>query len=206
MRRWYRAGQVAGASIIVLAAMSLSSTVASADPPYPLYGTRVVDGDYSDWNLTKDYYAAMYRAGWPEKPLESWLYLRYDCNTSTLYILVRGRPSVPVITSPTDAWVAVDVISNKAVTGTSGMDGIAPEFAWVEMGVAPGDTVAAGYEASISLGPGTYRLIVHANVYDDNEEQTSATAGSPKDGVEVILNCAVPVEAASWGKIKSMYR
>jgi hypothetical protein len=100
----------------------------------------------------------------------------------------------------------VDVISNKAVSGESMVDGSPPDFAWVDRGVAPGDTVAAGYEASITLAPGAYKLIVHADVYDDNDQQTSATAGFTKDGVDVVLSCAVPVESSSWGKIKSIYR
>lgn len=195
-----------GALLAVLGAALLVTSVASAEPPYPRYGSRIVDGDYSDWNLTADYYDSMYRAGRPEKPLESWLYLRYDCTTYTLYVLVRGRPSVPVITDPTGAWVAVNVVSDKAVNGSSGDDGKAPDFAWIELVESPLGTVAAGYEASFTLPPGGYNLIVHANVYDDGGEQTSATAGSPKDGVAVILDCAVPVKDASWGTIKALYK
>ena len=57
--------------------------------PYPNYGTGiVVDGDPSDWDLTNDFFADMYEAGNPTKTLLSKSYLRYDCTSNTLYVLV----------------------------------------------------------------------------------------------------------------------
>lgn len=213
MSKWYGGrdsgtGCATSASILVFLTISLSLSAGSAfaDAPYPGYGTRIVDGDVSDWNLAKDYFATMYRAGEEGKPLESWLYLRYDCNTNTLYVLVRGRPSVPVVVSEDEAWVALGSINTKLVDGYSGADGVPPDFAWVDVAPAPGDSVAAGFEASIPLLPGSYKLIVHVNVWDDNEEQTSATAGFTNDGILVIVDCAVPVEELSWGRIKTLYR
>lgn len=112
-------------AVLAVAVLSVVITGAAlAGPPYPRYGTRSVDGDIGDWNLTVDFYAQMYRAGDPDKPVESWLYLRYDCHTNTLYILMRGKPKVPIlIDAAKTAWVAIDVISNKVVMGTPGTTG-----------------------------------------------------------------------------------
>lgn len=190
--------------VVGFLALILTAGAALADPPYPWYGVRVVDGDFSDWNLPKDYFAQMYRAGSEVKAIESWLYLRYDCTSSTLFILVRGRPSVPVFAIAEEAWVAVDGNWEKLVDGDAGNDGVPPEFEWIDLNEE--GTFAAGYEASIILPPGSYTLIVHADVYDDLEGQTSATADFPKGGVDVILDCVVPVEEFTWAKVKSLYR
>jgi hypothetical protein len=198
----------AGVTVVLASVLFafLAADVACADPPFPRYGTRLVGGDYGDWNLTKDFFSNMYRAGNPNKPLESWLYLRYDCHTNTLYVLVLAVPGVPVSTNPIAAWVAVGSIGNKVVTGNSGNDGVPPDFEWIDQAPAPGDSVAAGYEASFPLAPGTHEIIFHVNVYDDGKVQTSSTPGFPREGIEVIVDCTVPVDETSWGRIKSVYR
>jgi hypothetical protein len=191
---------------VLLSAVVLAGE-AMAEPPYPRQGVRVVDGNISDWNLTKDFFAYMYRAGKAEKEVESWLYLRYDCETSTLYILVRSRPDVPILAEATHgAWIAIDRISKKVVNGAAGVDGTPPDFAWVGLTETSNGKVAYGYEASITLNPGSYALIGHADVIDDDGIQTSATEGSPKAGIAVYVDCAVPVRESTWGAIKSIYR
>jgi hypothetical protein len=205
--RWHsEPGALAGALLFAVFAITIVAGSASAEPPYPRYGVRTVDGEFGDWRLHKDFFASMYRAGKDDKPLESSLYLRYSCPTNTLYILVLSQPNVPVVPSEEDAWVALDGISNKLVTGDAVPDGKAPDFAWVKLEPGLGGYDTIGYEASIPLMPGRHELHVHVNVWGDNEEQTSATAGFTNSGVLVLLDCAVPVEETSWGMIKGLYR
>ena len=82
--------------------------VAGAAAPNPTYGTAVVDGSTGEWNLGSDFFANMYRAGNPAKPLESTAYLRYDCTSGTVYVLVLSEPNVPTLTWPDDAWVKIN--------------------------------------------------------------------------------------------------
>ncbi|MHA2060683.1 MAG: hypothetical protein ACW963_00110, partial [Candidatus Sifarchaeia archaeon] len=134
--------------------------------------TAVVDGNPGEWDLTADFYADMYRAGDDGKTVESKLYLRYNPVTETLYILVLTEPGVDGLKLPDDAWAAIDDISNKVVTGNSGDDGTPPDFAWVN----PTNGNVDGFEASFNLPVrGEYQLIVHIQVFDDAESQTSKT-------------------------------
>ena len=66
------------------------------DPPLPEPGMATIDGDYSEWNLTDDFFADMREAGKYDgtKELLSKAYLRYDCNTFTLYVLVLVEDGV----------------------------------------------------------------------------------------------------------------
>jgi len=60
-----------------------------------------------EWKLTEDFFAHMYRAGKPTKEVESELYLRYDCSTKTMYVLVLAVAGVPILVEPDEAWVAM---------------------------------------------------------------------------------------------------
>jgi hypothetical protein len=157
----------------ILATLLLLSipSVALAAPPNPSIGTAVVDGNPAEWNLSADFFADMYRAGDDGKVVESKLYLRYNPATQTLYVLVLSESGVPALKLPDDAWVAIDGISNKVVNGNSGNDGTPPDFAWVN----PTTDNADGFEASFILPIGEYELIVHMQVYNDGESQTSKT-------------------------------
>ena len=75
--------------VAVLVLLVAQFTIAlAANPPEPTYGTAVVDGDISEWDLTDDYFAAMGEGFDPVTKHASDLYLRYDCSTQTLYELV----------------------------------------------------------------------------------------------------------------------
>jgi len=192
---------------IAVVLLVLLAGSALADPPDPRFGTRTVDGDVGDWNLSVDWFADMHRAGKLNKPLESKAYLRYSCKTLTLYVLVLAEPGIPVAATPPElAWVAIDGQANKVVNGNSGNGGSPPNFAWVGRPAAPGDSLAAGYEASFALMPGSYEIIVHCDVLDAGAQQTSATVGFPGSGPSLVLSCMVPVEQGTWGRIKSVYR
>lgn len=196
-------------SLIVL--LSVSAAV-FAVPPQPSPGTAVVDGNYGEWNLVNDFFANMYRAGNPTKPLESKLYLRYDCTTHTVFALCLKAGTDPIIADPNPEqnWIAINNQNNKVVSGTTGNDGIPPDFEFINIvAPTPPDTLtfADGWEASFPLAEGSYTLIAHAEVLGDFLAQTSATTGFPGQGVPLTLACQpVATEPSTWGKIKSLYR
>ena len=144
--------------------------VYGAIPPEPTYGSANVDGNESEWDLTNDFFARMYRAGKPDKKVESKLYLRYDCNTQTLYALVLVEQGVTVLPQPDDAFIKLGN-ATKLVDGNYGDDGTPPDFAWITQ-----NSTYYGFEASTPLAPGSYtNLNVHVQVSDEGS-QTSAVA------------------------------
>jgi len=169
-------------SIIGLILIITLPSLAIADPQYPATGTATVDGDPEEWNLVNDFFANMYRAGVDTKEIESKLYLRYDLPSETMYVLVLTQPGVPALTLNDDAWVAIDGINNKKVTGASGNDGNPPDFAWIN----PSNGEADGFEASFKISPNgePRNLMVHVQVYNDCEAQTSKTI---KIGLELFV-------------------
>jgi len=63
---------------VLLALMVASfSVAAAANPPTPTPGSVTVDGDYSEWDLSEDFFAPMYEAADPDKTHLANLYLRY---------------------------------------------------------------------------------------------------------------------------------
>ncbi len=197
-------------TLLVLAAAGViagSAIQVSAAPPQPTFGTAVVDGDPSEWNLTTDHFAEMHRAGKAAKPVDSQLYVRYDCNTATVFVLVLAEPGEPALFDTATAWCAVDGQNHKVFTDQSGNDGTAPDFAWIDLGYDGDPTHALGYEASFPLGDGTFDLIAHVDVYAASAGQTSATIGFPGTGVPLDIDCGtVPTEAVSWSRVKALYR
>ncbi|TPW11266.1 MAG: hypothetical protein FD129_1708 [bacterium] len=187
------------------ALLFLAATPVLADNYSPtLYSSAVVDGDPSEWNLVQDFFANMHRAGRADKPIESKVYLRYDCLTHIMYVLVLTEPGVPALVDG-DAWVAIDSQNNKLVTDASGDDGVAPDFAFVGIGYDGDPNHAQGYEASFPLAVGNYQVIVHINVFDDALAQTSATIGFPGNGPPLVIGCSpLPVAPTTWGRVKSL--
>jgi len=188
------------------AVLLLSAGPAFADRTEPtLYATANVDGDPSEWDLTQDFFANMYRAGNPTKPLEAKAYARYDCLTQTMYILVLAEPGIPVLVDG-DHWIAIGSQANKVVGDSSGDDGVAPDFAFVGVNYDGDPNHARGYEASFPLAaPGDYEIIIHTNVFDDGVTQTGATTGFPGDGIPIHIACTpVATESATWGAVKSL--
>lgn len=155
----------------------------------PAYGEGiVVDGNAGEWNLNSDYFADMYRAAKPNKPVESKLYLRYNCGQGALYVLVLAVEGVPALVQPADAYVKIaEFGSATIVDGNSGNDGTPPDFAWVDLGYDGDGNHARGWEGSFSIGQGNYTLNAHVQVFDDGEAQTSAVA-----------NRALPLTLQCW--------
>jgi len=171
--------------------------IVSATAPTPTPGTAVVDGKYNEWDISPgspDFFANMFRAGNSEKELESKAYLRYDCDKDIIYVLVLSESGIPVLASgyEDDAWTKNLAVPGNAYDGNSGNDGTPPDFAWV--GLSADGKTAQGYEASFELGPGSYKIVIHVEVFDEGEAQTSATVGFPKDGTDLLLpdNCTMP--------------
>jgi len=155
----------------------------AADPPVPTYGAATVDGDTTEWDLSNDFFANMYRAGDPDKDTLAKLYLRYDCSTETLYALVLAESGVSVDVDPDDNWIKVYALGNSPIVdGNDGNDGTPPDFAWVGLS----GTTAKGWEASAPLAPGEYSEIeVHANV---NGGETSST-GKQGSRIPLSISC-----------------
>ena len=192
----------------VVTAGLFTASMAAATPPSVQPGTAVVDGLTSEWNLANDFFANMYRSGNSSKPLESKLYLRYDCGKSTVYALVLTQPNVPglIVAGSTTAWVAIDAQNNKVVSEASGNDGTAPDFAWVGQGYDGNQSHVLGYEASFVLTLGTYNIIAHVDVLDASAQQTSAAVGFPQTGPQILLGCSVGVQSSTWASIKRLYQ
>jgi uncharacterized repeat protein (TIGR01451 family) len=152
-------------------------------------GAYAVDGTYSEWNLTNDFYSDMYRAFRTDKPVESKLYLHYDCQNKVMYALVLVTGNVIGLKQVSDAWIAIDGISNKVVSGSTGDNGTAPDFSWVSIGYDGNTNHVMGYEASFPLTEASHRIIAHIEVFDDGEAQTSGTV---KDNDGLVLNPSCP--------------
>lgn len=142
-----------------------------------------VDGDTSDWDLTEDYFADMYKAANPNFEVLSKLYLRYDCTTFTLYALVLVEPghTIDADLLPDEHYLKVG--STTLVDDTDQpADGTPPDFHWV--GLSGDGTTAEGWEASTELWPGEYtNFNVHTDV-DDGE--TSAVTNR---SIDLTLFC-----------------
>jgi hypothetical protein len=180
---------------------------AHAAPPAPTYGTANVDGNSGEWNLVNDFFTLMYRAGNPSKPVESRAYLRYDCTTQTMYVLVLMEPTSVGYIDPNaqTAWVAINAQNNKVVTENSGDDGIPPDFQWIGQGYDGDPQHVRGYEASFPLAPGSYTIITHVDVYDAGA-QTSASPGFPGTGPPLVIDCTTGARNSNWGTLKLIYR
>jgi len=188
-------------------ATALAGRPAGATPPTPSSGTAVVDGNPGEWNLVADFFTNMYRAGNPTKPIESKAYLRYDCLTHTMFVLVLTVPNVPayIDSDAVTAWVAIDNQSNKVVNEISGNDGIPADFEWIGRNYDGNNQHALGYEASFPLAEGSYNIITHIDVEDGGGAQTSASPGFPGTGPPLIIACdPVPTVTSTWSGVKSL--
>src|SRR5690349_12509424 len=65
-----------------------------------------IDGSSSDWTTpSADFLADMYEAGKPDHPVLAKLYGRYDCGTTTFYVLVTTVSGWVVVPSNNDNYV-----------------------------------------------------------------------------------------------------
>lgn len=180
--------------IFLFAIVLLFPSRVRATPPTPVYGDAVVDGVYPEWDLSRDLFAYMYEAGKETHPLESRAYLRYDCRTSAVYVLVLTEPGVIGYDRSADpsatSWVAIDAQHSKHVNEDAGKDGVPPDFAFVEQAFDGNPDRNHGFEASFVLAPGSYNVIIHTAFWNASAGGTSATAGSPGTGPALVIYCA----------------
>ncbi|HQG44549.1 MAG TPA: hypothetical protein PLG50_02675, partial [bacterium] len=133
----------------------------------------VVDGQITDWNLTTDWVSQMHRAWKASKEYQSDLYLRYDCATQTMFVLVLTRTGYPGLLDPTLSWIkATDLGNATIVSGTSDNNGVPPDFAWVGVGFDGNPNHVQGFEASFPLTPGPHTIKAHIEI-EDSGPQTS---------------------------------
>ena len=168
---------------IALSAFALSPAAAFGAPPAPTAGTAVVDGNPSEWS-SSDRFSDMIRAGGNggQTEVEAVLYLRYDCASQVLYAHVAAEKDVTIPTDlPADNFIKVG--GTKFVDGSSGDDGTAPDFAYVDVDVSVGQ--ATGWEASLPLQPGSYTINVHAQV----EHGGLQTAAVPNRSIPLTIAC-----------------
>lgn len=162
-------------------------------PPSPVnLGSGItVDGNYNDWNLTEDFFADMHRAGKLDKPIESKLYLRYNCASETLFILVLNVEGVPALDIPGTAFF------KNGVNVVVGENADPSTFQWIEEN---GDLI--GWEGSWQTAPGEYWVKAHIQVYDDGDSQTSATSlGNNLIGISIDCSGFIPNELYAIGGI-----
>ena len=186
------------AVLVTSSCMIYGGHVAYASIPasaMPVFGTALVDGDPSEWNLATDFAAEMREAGKASKDLLSKLYLRYNCNTETMYVLVLAEDGYEALESANDAWVKFDSLpgNGKVVDGNEANDGIPPDFAWVHDG-----SKLVGYEASFTLAPGTYTKDVEFHIQIE-PGRTSSTGKGGQGGTMEYLTLEVPADCPSGG-------
>jgi hypothetical protein len=154
-------------SFLMIAATTATYTV------QPLNRTAIVDGDPSEWALPpgdpSDAELPMHTAGNPQKPQIATAYLRYGCESSTLYVLVEPVGSNVIMHSPEDAWVRID--GTVVVSDQSGNDGIAPDFEYVDLDTVSNE--AEGWEASTNLELGSYQIRINSMVFAEDEIESA---------------------------------
>ena len=154
------AAAMAAGALLLTAAFAPASMAAA---PTPNDGSATVDGAIGDWSLSADFFADMTDGGVAGRPVRAKLYLKYDCDSETLYALVLTQGDEKARETRTDnAYINID--GSKVIDSTHG------SFAWVN-----GDgTLADGYEGAASLAPGSYTLRAHVLVADDSEDGYTA--------------------------------
>ena len=182
-----RSAAVMVAGIVLLTALVVPATLAAAPNPSP--GSVTVDGDTGDWSLGADFFADMTDAGNPDRPVRAKLYLRYDCDSETLYALVLTQGSDKIKqTDPAESYIRIDG-AGKLIDGTDGNDGTPPDFAWVN-----GDGEGAdGWEGSGSLEPGSYTVRAHTLILDYSEDGYVPMDPIGRD-VPLVIECEEPTE------------
>lgn len=171
------------ASIIMLAgllaALVLPGSVLAAAPDVT-YGTANVDGNAGEWDLNADFFASLHAGSNVAFPARADSYARYDCASSTLYVLVKARSGETIKTNePNDHYIRIDG-SGKLVSDLNGDDGNAPDFHFVgQVGNA-----AAGWEASAILPPGSYDIRIFTKVTADDTDGYDAILRDTQIGTE----------------------
>jgi hypothetical protein len=173
-------------AILLILTSLLALPVTAATPPEPTYDVADVDGSYAEWDLTNDYFGDLCEAGdCDNKPKFAKLYLRHDCTTGTMYVLVLTNPGIKARVESDFAFVKIN--GSKVVDNNSGDDGFPPDFAWVNRDDTTSPPTADGWEASFSITDGTYQLNVHTQVND--QDGTAQTAAVDDRNIPLTIDC-----------------
>lgn len=196
--------------LMLLVLLPAAPGTAPATPPQPTYGGAVVDGRYDDWDLDADRFADMPRPWTAAKRLECGAYLRYDCRSQILYVLVLAEPGVAarrdVAGSPRTSWVAIGASDRRTVAADAGRDGEPPDFAWIDPGFDGNPSHVRGFEASFRLAPTNDTIFIHQQPFDA-VSGSDVSLSTPHAGPRLVIACeTTPTEPATWSLIKSLYR
>jgi len=186
---------LAAVGVPILALSALTAQAAGLTYSFTnTFDIAVIDGSYlSDWQpLASNVHVPMYTAGNPTKPQLSDLYLRYDCNSNTMFALVLKGAGYSIEGAP---WIKIYELGNspRVDDNYDPPNGVQPEFSWVppSLSVQPN---TEGYEASFTLAPGSYTMEAHVNIASG---QTSST-GRSDSFIHVDLAC--PTESLGVSK------
>ncbi|MBN1466976.1 T9SS type A sorting domain-containing protein [candidate division KSB1 bacterium] len=200
-------------AVVFLASFSAGG---QAQCTQPNYGSGItVDGDYADWDLAADFYSNMYRAANANKDVLSYLYVRYDCDSETMYVTVLAayvvdplKPVYPVIVDVTggnEIWVKLPEAMEETDPDYprivhAGYEGASGDktFAYFNKQQYTTDDglltfwVADGWEASFPLDPYNYsefQVSSHNNVWDEEVYQEDYISGSQTSGINDLSVC-----------------
>jgi len=161
-------GWAAVAALVLTVTFGSVGALASEAPSAPARGGGiVVDGVRTD-RTGADRFAAMHRAGRPDKTNESDLYRRHDCATGVLAVIVEARPGVALVDG--DDFVKADGVKRVGSPDIGDHTKSADHLGW---------------EASFALAQGSHLLNVHAQVLDGGS-QTSAVEDR---AIALIIEC-----------------
>jgi hypothetical protein len=169
-------GIAATAALTTGSALAIPALTASAaGGSEPTYASATVDGSAGEWT-SADVFSPLLSDDAPHTELGT-ASLRYDCDSGVLYAYVKAADGVVLQTvDPEEDYVQLH--GTKVVSGLSGNDGAAPDFAWVDKS---GDS-AAGFEASAAVAEGSYpaSLRIHAKVPDNSADGYQTVDISPR--------------------------
>ncbi|MCL1038685.1 hypothetical protein L2750_16270 [Shewanella submarina] len=188
----------------VIAGLTILSS-AAAFALEPNTGVANVDGDPGEWDASEtgeDFFAPLYVAGNPNKPHLANSYLRYDCHTNTMFVLVLDRDTSDntyIEQTGQNAWVRIAELGASPVVDLNPPEsnGIPPDSSWVpEDGQQGPDGIPllTGYEASFPLYPGSYSIEIHTNATTNGNSDTLSTGKKNSSGL-LQLNVLCPVDA-----------
>lgn len=139
--------------------------------------TTVVDGQYDEWDLDRDCFPPMRHRFENRTEGLSNVYLRYDSNTNTVFVLVLQADGAQRL--PAEPMVKMySAGQNSPVGCDTGDNGITPNFSWVMDG-----EIRIGWEGSFRLDSGAYDCAAEFHVHHNLMER--ASTGRQKKASEV---------------------
>ena len=206
-----RTRRLAGAVLLAAPVTALTlvfptTATQAATPPTPTYGTATVDGDPSEWDLANDFYAAMYNGGRPTDPVLADGYLRYDCTSGTLFVMVDQASYdgalVPLLNASGNAWAYLNGNqSSKVYSDASGTNPshTPPEFEWFGTGYDGDSSHSQGYEASFAISPGSYTIVVHVEALYSGSASTAGFVGFNTRATSETVSLDIPDSCTNSG-------